>query len=239
MKDKFNKKKKYDVSEIYMATECMKSTSEHGGFAYSYSIGGGPTTPLIKIGDKLCSDSFGYSKGQILSTRSREVSSIELYQIEKYVQMMEEDPRYEGKPYAFLADVQRFDKFLEQFGIDVGNLEKITLDKASMVMLEYYNNGRSKLIQKYLGIDGIFVMTEETEKRKIQEVLVAIQEGKFKVSPKFFGLKQKNIFRRFIDSHRKRKLLTDGTKRDDFLDELPKAEILKYRVERDRKWVKT
>lgn len=56
-------------------------------------------------------------------------------------------------------------------------------------------------------------MTEGLKEEKIREIIKAIQEGKFAVTPEMLGLKKKNFLKRFIDSRRNKHIL-DCPKKD-------------------------
>ena len=213
------KNDKYKVSDIYMAT-CFCKKFEHG---IIYTASGFCGFPLIKIGDKYCSygynkDGTGYvdlefSEKHILSTRSKEISSIDIRDVTEFVRKMEEKEEYKNKEYIYLTDFQRFSDFLLQFGINIERLEDITLDKAMYTMRMFHAKWKMQMINDFMKTNNQYmVMTEGLQDKIMQQVFDAIEKGTYKVDPSFFRLKQKTFIKRCMENHfRKSPLLEAGS----------------------------
>ena len=104
---------------------------------------------------------------------------------------------------------------MKQFGIDISELKKITLDEAKSIVKNYTYNTRDKIIKEYLGLreSTFIVMNEELKEKKLAEIITEIKEGRFEVKPEMLGLKKKNFLKRFFES-RKNKNILDTPKPD-------------------------
>lgn len=105
---------------------------------------------------------------------------------------------------------------MQQFGIDVSILEKVTLDEAKNIFEDYIYNTRNQIIKNYLGLQGestFIAMTEAMKEEKLGEIIKAIKEGRFVVTPEMLGLKKKSFLKRFFES-RKNKNILDAPKTD-------------------------
>lgn len=105
---------------------------------------------------------------------------------------------------------------MKQFGINVGELEKITLDEAKSIVRNYTYTTQNKIIKEYLGLqnESTFIsMTKGLKGKKLAEIITAIKEGQFEVKPEMLGLKKKSFLKRFFES-RKNKNILDAPKPD-------------------------
>ena len=209
------KNTKFEFDELYMCKTNYKEASQYGGFYYWSNF----TDVLIQDEDKLINvigyDDEGnarvkhFSINQILSTRHNEESSIDHDDISKYIMEISEKEEYKDREYFYITDIQRFDKFLQQFGIDIRELKKITIKEARDACRYYFMEARKQIVRKYLSVqkDKIFASSLGFDERIINEVIKAIQEGTFEVTPEMLGLKKKNFLKRLFENRRYKKIL--------------------------------
>lgn len=138
-------------------------------------------------------------------------------EIDRYVSEISKKEEYKDKEYSYITDIQRFDKFLQQFGIDISTLEKVTINEAKKIYRDYLYKRRIEIIKHYLGLSGettFLAMTERLENEKIREIIKAIKEGSFVVTPEMLGLKKKSLLRRFFESIGNKKTLLNPSREE-------------------------
>jgi len=104
---------------------------------------------------------------------------------------------------------------LLQFGIDVSILEKVTLNEAKTIFSKYHDK-INEIIKDYLNLKGnstFIVMTQKIKEQKIREIIEAIKEGEFAVTPEMLGVRKKSFLKRFFEFRRNKNVL-DKPKKD-------------------------
>ena len=224
------KKVYYDISDIWTASYHEKSLNRGGESEFcSYA--------LTKIGDEFYHfyyDDDGneyvsksFTSERILSTRSKEISSIDPKEIDEHsshfiVEMANEEEN-KDKRLVYLTDLQNFGDFLRQFGIDINSLEEITLPRAEHIMSDFHYGGvKQNIINDFLKIKSpvikhgtvSFIAMNDTMKNEVlKELFDAVEKGTYKVDPSFFGLKRKSLLKRLVDKLKNRhkyKLIDEG-----------------------------